>query len=40
MSNHFLKEQVNRCNFTSIGGVLEALGYAQYNDKKYIKLEK
>jgi hypothetical protein len=26
------------CNFTSIGGVLEALGYAQYNEKKYIKL--
>lgn len=26
------------CNFNSIGGVLEVLGYAQYNEKKYIKL--
>jgi hypothetical protein len=30
----------NPCNFTSIGGVLEALGYVQYSDKQYIKLEK
>lgn len=30
----------NLWNFTSIGGVLEALGYVQYNDKRYIKLEK
>lgn len=30
----------NPCNFTSIGGVLETLGYVQYNDKQYIKLEK
>jgi hypothetical protein len=29
----------NPCNFTSICGVLEALGYVQYNDKQYIKLE-
>lgn len=30
----------NPCNFTSIGGVLEKLGYVQYNDKQYIKIEK
>ncbi|SHJ93294.1 hypothetical protein SAMN02745163_02861 [Clostridium cavendishii DSM 21758] len=28
----------NPCNFTSIGGVLQELGYVLYNKNKYIKL--
>lgn len=28
----------NPCNFTSIGGVLQELGYVVYNKNKYIKL--
>jgi hypothetical protein len=28
----------NPCNFTSIGGVLQELGYVVYNDNKYIKV--
>ena len=30
----------NPCNFTSIGGVLQELGYVKYVDKKYIKIDK
>jgi len=28
----------NPCNFTSIGGVLQELGYVVYKDNKYIKI--
>lgn len=30
----------NPCNFTSIGGILQELGYVKYVDNKYIKLDK
>ena len=34
------KAQTSSCNFTSIGGVLEKLGYVKYIDNNYIKIEK
>lgn len=32
------RSKSNPCNFTSIGGVLEELGYVKYIESKYVKL--
>lgn len=34
------RSKSNPCNFTSIGGVLEALGYVKYIESNYVKLNK